>query len=550
MKNSIVIYPLRGKGYASGISFPKALVESFRELFLHQDDRSWQDPLWCFKRKFLDQVRTWAREQANEQGLTLHDLTELPKTKREALLKEIQRQEYEEHVSAMIEMLPHLPSKALRVSHWWPTHLILDLQIYVERSLFEQLKQATWSAGFVPRTPYIAHQRSKESHFYALPDPRIIHQLMKMHIENFSVQILSHIQSFENGTIHGYDEQGKLWFGAPYQVIGTAHDFMVPAGQTQTIEIPYTVMSGDNEVIYLVAQAANYLHQYCQHVAPAIVSQMSPSPPSRVLAEFIQHYHLTDWFLVHVDALCTAAKEAFTPASFATSHADLWRIPRYWIHPADALLHYLDLVEREPLLHLLGWDEQQFREVQGRVSQEKELYAENYYQYCKEHAVMLMQERFRGIARSDIQELAQRYGLVLSLGKKEKMVQACTDQRIALDFIGVTEEQQRRSTSFVDIDEGIPWGKRSPGDLYSALRRGYLSDGSWSISELRVQGTPWFALWRGWPPQAEVDRNRFSPYTWIDQYQIDLEHCRWVAYRRGEVPTGESVSEETESGIQ
>jgi hypothetical protein len=265
MNNAIIIYPVHGKGYAFGISFPKALVETFRALFGDPSDRSWQDPLWCFKRKFLDQVRIWAREQAEAQQLALHDLTTLSKTQREALLTQIRSREYEEHITALLDVLPNLPPNVLKVSAWWPTHLILDLQIYLERTLYDQLKRAAWPASLVPRTPYVSSQSSKESRFYAAPDPRIIRKLMGMQVANFRVQILSQVRRFDDGTIHGYDQQGKLWFGAPYQVVGTPHDFMVPTGQTQLIEIPYTVMNRDDE-IYLVTQAVTYLHQYCRHV--------------------------------------------------------------------------------------------------------------------------------------------------------------------------------------------------------------------------------------------------------------------------------------------
>src|SRR6266699_3433947 len=98
MKGVIVIYPAHGQGYAYAISFPKELVESFRALFSHQDDRNWQEPVWCFKRKNLSAVQTWARQVAQEEQLALHDVSGMTKVRREQLLAEIWQQEYEEHI--------------------------------------------------------------------------------------------------------------------------------------------------------------------------------------------------------------------------------------------------------------------------------------------------------------------------------------------------------------------------------------------------------------------------------------------------------------------
>ncbi len=157
-----------------------------------------------------------------------------------------------------------------------------------------------------------------------------------------------------------------------------------------------------------------------------------------------------------------------------------------------------------------------------------------------------MQERLRNFQRAEIQELATRYGVSIPLWTKEKMVQTCTDQRMAADLIGVTEERQRRQGGEVAFADGIPWGKRAPGDLYDNLRRGYLSDGTWTLSSLKKDASSfWYALWEGWPPRSEKARNQWSPSTFIEREGIDLQSCRWFAYPRGEMPVGEQGGNES-----
>ena len=291
MKDTIVICPARGKGYAFAISFPRALVEGFKALFQRQDDRAWQNPLWCFKRSSLPDVRAWATRQSQEHILTLYDLTELSKAQREQLEASIWQSEYEEHIAAMVEVLPRLPASALRLSHRWPTHIVLDLQTYLGRPLFDQLTQAALPSGKVPRTSYTPLQSSSDSRCYAAPDQRILRVLMDMHVRNFSVQALSLVHSFDNGAAHFHDQEKRHWFGAPHHtVIGAPFGFMAPAAHA--IPLPYTVTMGNEAVIYLVVQADAYLQQYCQSVAPAMVSSMSPQPSSETLVELLRQYHL------------------------------------------------------------------------------------------------------------------------------------------------------------------------------------------------------------------------------------------------------------------
>ncbi len=361
---------------------------------------------------------------------------------------------------------------------------------------------------------------------------------MDMHVRNFNVQTLSLVHSFDNGAAHFHDQEKRLWFGAPHHtVIGSPFDFMAKAAHA--ISLPYTVTMGNEEVIYLIAQAEAYLQQYCQSVAPAMVSSMSPQPSSETLVELVRQYHLEAWLQAQVSELCAARSEALTPR-FGISHADLWRDSRSWMHPADALLHYLRLSDREALLLVLGWDEERFHSVQDQVHQLKAQRAEAYYQYCEAHAVALMRERLRHFQRAEIQEFAARYGVSIPLRTKEKMVQACTDPRMAADLIGVTEERQRRWGSDVAFADGIPWGKRAPGDLYDNLRRGYLSDGTWTLSCLKKNASSiWYALWEGWPPRSEIAHNQWSPSAFIEREGVDLLSCRWFAYPRGEMPVGE-----------
>ena len=73
---------------------------------------------------------------------------------------------------------------------------------------------------------------------------------------------------------------------------------MAPAAHA--IPLPYTVTMGNEAVIYLVVQADAYLQQYCQSVAPAMVSSMSPQPSSETLVELLRQYHLEAWLQAHM----------------------------------------------------------------------------------------------------------------------------------------------------------------------------------------------------------------------------------------------------------
>jgi hypothetical protein len=207
------------------------------------------------------------------------------------------------------------------------------------------------------------------------------------------------------------------------------------------------------------------------------------------------------------------------------------------MNPADALLHYLQLSDCEALLRLLGWDEERFHTTRDLVLHLKELRSEAYYHYCEEHAVDLMRERLRSFQRTEIQELATRYGASIPLRTKEKMVEGCTDQRMAADLIGVTEERQRRQGGEVAFADGIPWGRRAPGDLYDSLQRGYLADGAWTLSCLQTDASSiWYTLWEGWPPRTVKERNQWAPHLFIEHEEMSLPTCRWFAYLRGEMP--------------
>jgi hypothetical protein len=115
---------------------------------------------------------------------------------------------------------------------------------------------------------------------------------MQMHVRNFSEQAFSLVRSFDNGAAHFHDQQDRLWFGAPYEsVIGSACDFMVPVARS----LPYTVTTGSGTGIFLVVEADAYLQHYCQNIAPAMVSSMSPQLSSLSLVELLRQYHLEAW---------------------------------------------------------------------------------------------------------------------------------------------------------------------------------------------------------------------------------------------------------------
>ena len=530
MREVIVIYPTRGQGYAYATSFPKELLESFRALFPLQGDRAWQDPVWCFKRKYLKAVQAWATQHAQEQHLALYDVTGMPKAKREQVLAQIWANEYEEHIAAMIGVLPKLPPDALCLAHWFPTHLVLDLRTFLERPFFDELKQAGLPAGKVTQTKlYIPMQGSHDVRLYAAADPRILRALIPLQIKNFQVQHLAVAQLFDNGTGHFTDQDGKLWFGASYQqLVGSSFDFHTPISA-----LPYTITEV-GETIYQVAQVDAYLEAYCTGIAPAFISAMSPDAPTEVFVMFFEHFGLLPVLSARISQLTEATEEAITPRVSST-HMELWREPSRWKHPADFFLHYLALSDRFPLLTLLGWDEERFQQIQADIRHMKMQKAEAYYRHCQEHAVELMQELLRTrFQRAEIQELASRYGIIVPLWSKEKMItQRCTDARMAEDLLGITEERQRRTEGPIPFVSGIIWGKRTPGDLYPVLYRGYLSDGQRAISSLWIDNSysSWYVLWENWTAKKEKDRGH-SVHILLEREGIeDLENWRWFVYR-------------------
>ena len=319
MKEAIIIYPAHGQGYAYAVSFPKELVESFRTLFPLQDDRDWQPPVWCFKRKHLPQVQTWVAERVQELHLALYDLTGMAKAKREQILAEIWEKEHEEHIVAMTEVLPKLPPGALCLAKWFSTHLVLDLTSYLGKPLFDELIQATLPAGKVPQTKeYIPGGASHNVRLSATPDPRILRALKTLRIKNFQVQRLTVIQHFENGTAQFNDEDGKLWFGAPYQqLVGSPFD----PYQDSSLALPYSIMEAE-ESIYLVAQVDEYLERFCLSIAPPYISGLSPSPSTEKLAALIEHFSLEAWLRSHITDLLQVSADDLTPHT-NSSHMQL-----------------------------------------------------------------------------------------------------------------------------------------------------------------------------------------------------------------------------------
>jgi hypothetical protein len=529
VRNAIVLYLVRGKGFAYAISFPKQWVESFRTLFSRQEDRSWQESVWCFKRAYLGAVRNWAAGLAETQGLTFHDLAEEPKARREQQLAAIWQQEHEEHVAAMIGVLPKLPPNALSVISWSSHSLVVELKTYLKKTLFEELRQAA--------LPFpMKHDRHEPVRLSLAPDPRLIQALLSLRIGNFQVQPLALQSIFDNGTAHFLDGDDLLWIGAPYvALIGSAYDLYAPG----SLDLPYMVTEVGEKTIYQVVRADTYLERYCLSVAPGYVSSMNPPPTTEPLVALIEYFSLTTWLREHASRLLNVSLDALTPRSGST-HMERWRQPANWRHPADILLHYLALTEHTSLLTSLGWDEAFLQRTQAEVREMKAQRAEDYYTHCQEHAVKFMQEILRGFQRTKIQELAARYGLTLPLWPKEKMIQRCTDLRMAEDLIGITEERQRRSEGKLLFTDGIIWGQRDSSALYNALWSGYLSDGTRALSGLEGQmaGRPYwpssYVLWEDWASRKEKRRGQ-GVHTLLKEEGIeDLSNWRWFVFRANE----------------
>ncbi len=523
MKNAIVLYLARGRGFAYAISFPKQWVESFRTLFSRQEDRSWQGSVWCFKRAYLGAVRDWATELANSQGLAFHDLSEEPKARREQRLAAIWQQEHAEHVAAMVEVLPKLPPHALSLISWSRTSLMVELTTYLEKTLFEELRQAALPSS-------MKHDRHEPVLLSLAPDPQIIQALLPLRIGNFQVQPLNLQSIFANGTAHFLDSDGLLWFGAPYgALVGSAYDLYA----SRSVNLPYTVCEV-GETVYQVVRADIYLERYCLNVAPSYVSSTNPPPTSEALVALIEHFSLATWLRDHVSQLLDASGEALIPWSGA-SHMERWRQPKNWRHPADFLLHYLALTDCASLLVLLGWSEKFLEQTQTKVQEMKRQRADDYYAHCQEHAVEFMQEILCGFQRTTIQELAARYGIKLSLWPKQKMIERCTDLRMAEDLIGISEERQRRSEGELLFTDGIIWGQRDSSALYNALWNGYLSDGTRALSSLGGQMVGQsYVLWEDWASRKEKRRG-LGVHTLLKEEGIeDLSNWRWFVFRTNE----------------
>ena len=200
------------------------------------------------------------------------------------------------------------------------------------------------------------------------------------------------------------------------------------------------------------------------------------------------------------------------------------------------------MTQNTSLLQLLEWDEGRFEQIQAHVGQMKVQKAEDYYVYCQEHAVELMQDQLRSFQRTAIQELASRYGIAIPLWPKERMItQRCTDRRMAEDLIGITKERQRRSTGEMDFTDGIIWGKRNSSTLYTLLRTGYLSDGTRALSGLdstsaagHSHWSSFYALWEDWATRKEKHRSQGGVHTLMEKEGItdqDLASWRWFAFR-------------------
>jgi len=429
MQPTTLITDAPGTGYAYLVRIPHRhmpFVTTLKEL-IPEKARDWHPRLcaWLFRRKYLGDVRQIITQYAEAEGWRVLDTTVMPKEQAVLMLQELDQQEHEAHVAAVLDVLPKLPANALELAGWLPEVLIMDLDEYLGDDLFKTFIAAGYPDRKYGSLPYISSKSSKTVRITFATDTRIVTALLSHQIQHLTLQSnLSPIETFDDGVIHWHDQDGALWFGAPYQ------QALEKQEHTQAITQPgetyrATVYEGQ---IYLVAEASAQIHRFNPWGNNPHISDVEGRKASHemTLSASLHRWHLEAWFTDWTRQV--VASETCTPYSKPYYHRFWWENASYWIHPAQALVSLLRSTHEEETQEILAWSDADVQAHHERIKQIKVQHAQQYLQYCREHATELAAPELRSKkSKDDLLQLGEQYDILLRKSwTNDHMIQVLT----------------------------------------------------------------------------------------------------------------------------
>lgn len=428
----IVIALAPGTGYANFVRLPfrhTQFVSEFKEL-IPEPGRDWHPgrSAWLFRGKYLEAVRDLASRYADQEDWQVVDFTGMEATEAIRVQQELDQQEHEEHVAAVLDILPQLPERTLELAGWFPEVIILDLNEYLGEDLFTPLVRAGLPSWRYKEIPYCPAKSSKTVRVVVAADNRIVTALTTGSIQRLSVHPdLTLVSTFEDGVRHWHDADGSLWFGAPYGQMPTKSDHKVrelnrPGNTYHTV--------GQDGEFYLVTQAEKALQQmfFNWEYTPYLhYPEGTRAEAEYPLSAFLQWYHLVEWFRAWTAQVITGdVCERYTPLG---NHRSFWENKNYWIHPAQGIVSLLRFMHEEATQEFLGWNDAYVQSQYNRIQQLKATHAANYLLYCNEHALDLVKPILAGKGKDALRKLGEQFQIpVRQSWTIARLVQELTSQ--------------------------------------------------------------------------------------------------------------------------
>ena len=410
-------------------------------------EREWSPPYWKVASQHLEALRNLAQQFATQEGWHLFDHT-AHSAEEIALQKQAVLEDYlEQHVAAVLAVLPKLPRRALALVAWEENQLTLELRTYLGEALFHELRAASLDA-YRPTVLYGGpHKREFTPTFILASDERLIRQLSLLAgstrpgwsssgVENLVVRSLPLAETFNGKRIaHFIAEDGAIWVGECYQDTDVA--------SWNWSHRPWEIAVTEDK-IYLVFEREKLLSEFLSepgwsYFAPA--SGFAVAPPERPsqVAWVVRHLHLEEWF----------KKWAATLVASDQLQANRWGTKQHWYtsdwdHPADTLLTHLARTTRTnipELYTLLGWTEEFVVASNKRIGHLKAQAVERCIADMRSHAATLARPLLEQKTVVDLLQLGESHGMSLkkSARKADLVAQLTANQQLAEDLIGLTQ---------------------------------------------------------------------------------------------------------------
>jgi hypothetical protein len=433
--------------------YSELLVARLKEMVPWQE-RTWQKPAWKVKQTHLELIRKLLSEVAGEEGWQLLDYTAQLEQAIEAQKRTIAQSDLDRHVAAVVQVLPKLPPRALRLVDWQEEHLTFELATFLNDSvLFKELASASLEA-YRPTILYGGLYKREFSHTFVIAaDERILRALCtiagitplsdehgyRSHVEYFVVRQLTELHVFEDGIAHFSGEDGSFWIGIPYQQVSLDLSWSREAWQVALVDDRlYLLFEREKTVRKLVAvRESQYVNPGFGNVAVAT------SHPSQV-AEFVTLSHSEAWFQAWGNAL----------AQVETVKASPYASKPHWFsgsfdHPAEELLHHGSRSRSgsQEMWSILGWTPEYIRSRLEHIKVLKEQAAQRVIDDMRVHSAELALPKLESLTVKDLLELGTKYGIeVKKSWGKERIVQAFgTSVQVCEDIIGLTKRLEGRS---------------------------------------------------------------------------------------------------------